>query len=129
MSSIRIIRISLKLWQPCTARFKDLTSYETALRCGSLVLQRCKDLLSFSYGPTFMVLVMLRIECFGFFHYQRATQLVGQGTRNKASQKRGLGITRGPIKGKRHIRTTRKQKYAAILQTLHATIFKNFVKL
>jgi len=62
MSCIRIVRISLMLWQPCAARIKDLTSYKTALCCGSLVLQRRKDLLPFSYGPTSPVLVMLRID-------------------------------------------------------------------
>jgi len=30
--------------------------------CGSLVLLRRKDLMSFSNGPTFSVLVMLRID-------------------------------------------------------------------
>jgi len=53
------VRNNLMLWQPCAARIKDVMFYERALCCGSLVLQRGKDLLSFSHGPTFTVLGIL----------------------------------------------------------------------
>jgi len=61
---------------------------EAALYCSSLVLQGRKDLLSFSYGPTFTVLIMLRIEAASVFSTtKRTTQLDGQGMRNEAKVK------------------------------------------
>jgi len=88
---------------------------ETALCCGSLVMQKREDLLSFSNGPTFAVL-----DCLGFFHYSRTTQLLGQGMRNEAKGKTRLGnYSRLDINQSRgtRLRTTRKQNYAAILRT------------
>jgi len=114
---------SLMLWQPCAARIKNLMSLETALCCGSLVMQKRKDLLSFSNGPCFTVIVMLRIESASAFsttqqqHNSLAKECV---TRQKA--KRGPAITRGSIiinQGERRSRTIRKQNYAAILQMSH----------
>jgi len=70
-------------------KIKDRLSHkETVLCCGSLVLQKHIDVLSFSNGPTFAVL-----ECFGSFHYSSTTQLLGQGMRNEV--KRVPAITRG----------------------------------
>jgi len=83
---------SLMLWQPCAARIKNLMSLETALCCGSLVMQKRKHLLSFSNGPCFTVIVMLRIESASAFsttqqqHNSLAKECV---TRQKA--KRGPG--------------------------------------
>jgi len=100
------------LWQLCAARIKDLMSLETALRCSSLVLQKRQDLFSFSDGPTFAVLVMLRIESDSAFpttqeqHNSLAKECVA---RQKA--KRGPAITRGSViinQGERRLRTTRK---------------------
>ena len=114
-------RTSLVLWgpyvlyqncqnQPCAARFKDLMSYKTALCCGSLVLQRRKDLLSFSHGPTFTVLVMLRIESASAFsttkeqHNSLAKECITRQIKNAAqellkAQSRG-NVTEGNTRAK-----------------------------
>jgi len=42
---------------------------DTALCCGSLVLQNRKDLSSFSHGPIFAVLVIRTIVCLGLLLY------------------------------------------------------------
>ena len=89
---------------------------------GSLVLQRCKDLMSSTKGPTFSVFVMLIGNASVFSTSKRTMQLGGQGMRNNAKVR--PAITRGSIiKRKRCVRTTCKQKYPAILQMVHTILF------
>jgi len=108
------------LWQPCAARFKDLMSIETALCCGSLVLQKRKDLLSFSNGPTFAVLVMLRTETLPLFSPLRKEQRNSSAkkcvTRQKSKTRPG-NYSR-PNQGETSLRAIRVQRHATILRTL-----------
>jgi len=110
MSCTRIIRISLMLRQPCAARFKDLMSYETALCCDSLALQRRKDLLSFSYGPTFTVLVILRIGSASAFSTtnEQHNSLAKECLTRKKSKTRPGNYSR-PKQGETSLRTIRVQ--------------------
>jgi len=57
---------------------------------GRLVLQRRKDLVSSTNGPTFAVPVMLRIgAALGFSATKCTTQPLGQGTLNEAKTRPG----------------------------------------
>ena len=89
----------------------------------SLMLQRRKDLLSFPDGPTFTVLVILRIESASAFsttneqHNSLAKECV---TRQKSKTR--PGNYSGPKQGETSLRAIRVQWHAAILRTLHADI-------
>jgi len=78
--------------------------------------------MSFYNGPTFTVLVKLRIRASAFSTTEE--QLLGdQGMRNEAKTRPG-NYSRLDIinQGECRLRTTRKQKYATILRTLHQVI-------
>jgi len=93
-------------------------SLETALCSGSLVLQNRKDLLSFSNGPTFAALVMLRNPVLPPPPLLKNNYSVTKACRTKQNAARQLLEARLINQGERRLRTTRKQKYAAILRTL-----------
>jgi len=80
------VRTLCPTWQPCATRIEDL--------------------MSFYDGPTFTVLVKLRIVCFRPLHYWRST------TRWPRNAERVPAITWGLIiinQGECRLRTTRKQ--------------------
>jgi len=95
------IRNRLILWQPCAARIKDL--------------------LSSTNGPTFSVLVMLRIETLPRFSpllkEQRNSSAKECVTRQKSKTRPG-NYSR-PNLGETSLRAIRVQRHATILRTLH----------
>ena len=117
------MKTSHVLWGPY-ALYGSLVLQESKTLC--LTWQPCaeriKDLMSFYNGPTFTVLVKLRIRASAFSTTEE--QLLGdQGMRNEAKTRPG-NYSRLDIinQGECRLRTTRKQKYAAILRTLHQVI-------
>ena len=92
---------SLMLWQPCAARIKDF--------------------LSFTNGPTFSVLAMLRIETlprfFPLLKEQRNSSAKECVTKQKSKTR--LGNYSRPKQAETSLRAVRKQRHATILRTSH----------
>jgi len=81
---------------------------ETALRCeAALCCRDVKTFMSFTDGPTFSVLVVLRMEAALAF--------------SATKRKRGPALTRGPITnhGVAPLKGNVRKKRAALLRTLH----------
>jgi len=85
-----IFRNSLMLRQLCAAENQRPYVFLSLMLWGSLVLQRRKDLLSFTNQPAISVLAMLRIWTASVFSTAKwTTQLGGQGMRNEAKTRLG----------------------------------------
>ena len=85
-----IFRNSLMLRQLCAAENQRPHVFLSLTMWGSLVLQRRKDLMSFTNGPTISVLAMLRTWTASVFSTAKwTTQLGGQEMRNEAKTRPG----------------------------------------